>query len=104
MLTLTESISVTEVVDSRDAQISKDVKFLVKISDTNLSHPSFTISQKIPGSSRMVSLLTEDQVITKALQQLQALLQERANEEGDRELSRRLQELADEVAHPISFV
>ena len=94
----------TEVVDSAEAPLSKDVKFLVRISDTKLSCPSFTIPQKIPGSSRMVPLLTEGQVITPAVRQLQALLQERANEEEDQALSRRLQELAVELAHPVSFV
>ena len=101
---LTESISVTQVVDSSEAQLSKDVKFLVRISDTNLSRPSFTISQKIAGSPPTVPLLNKDQVIKRAVQQLQALLRERAQEEEDRELSRRLRELADELTDHASFV
>ena len=51
---LTESISVTNVADSHHAQLSLDVEFAVRVTDTNTQRFSFTISQKLPGTPRPV--------------------------------------------------
>ena len=93
---LTESISVTNVTESNQAQLSLDVEYAVRVTDTNTQHFTFTISQKIPGTTVMVPLLTEVQVINEGFTRLRARLREKAEEAEGSEFGKRLQELADE--------
>lgn len=95
---LTESISVTNVADSRQAQLSLDVEFAVRVTDTDTQRFTFTISQKIPGTPPTEPLLSEGQVINEAWTRLRVKLQEKAKEAEDRELGsgKRFQELADD--------
>ena len=93
---LTESISVTNVADSHQAPLSQDVEFTVRVTDTNTQRFTFTISQKIPGTPRTVPLLSENQVIDKAHRQLRRTLREGGKVAEDREIGKRLQDLADE--------
>ena len=93
---LTESISVTNVTESDQAQLSLNVEYAVRVTDTNTQRFTFTISQKIPGTTVMVPLLTEVQVINEGFTQLRAALREQAEEAEGSELGKRLQELADE--------
>ena len=92
----TESISVTNVTESNQAQLSLDVEYAVRVTDTNTQHFTFTISQKIPGTTVMVPLLTEDQAINEGFTRLRARLRKKAEEVEGSELGKRLQELADE--------
>ena len=93
---LTESISVTNVVDSHQAPLSLDVEFAITVTDTTTRRCTFTISQKILGTPTTVPLLSECQVISEAHEQLKVQLREEAKEAKDRERGKRLQELADE--------
>ena len=95
---LTESISVTNVADSRQAQLSLDVEFAVKVTDTDTQRFTFTISQKIPGTPPKEPLLSEGQVINEAWTRLRVKLREKAKEADDDEpgSGKRFQELADD--------
>ena len=86
----------TNVVDSHQAPLSLDVEFAIRVTAAIPRRCTFTISQKIPGTPPTVALLSECQVINEALNQLKGQLREEAKEAKDRELGKRLQELADE--------
>ena len=86
----------TNVTESDQAQLSLNVEYAVRVTDTNTQRFTFTISQKIPGTTVMVPLLTEVQVINEGFTQLRAALREQAEEAEGSELGKRLQELADE--------
>ena len=86
----------TNVADSHHAQLSLDVEFAVRVTDTNTQRFSFTISQKIPGTPPTVPLLSENEVINKALTQLRVKLKEEAKEAEDRKIGKRFRGLAEE--------